>query len=1549
MDTRPANDFDDVLAKIRRECTDKRDLGARFEKITKGFLKTDKLYANRFSRVWLWKEWPKNDGADTGIDLVAEEWRDGSLCAIQCKCYADDGSISMKAVSTFLAKAASLGIKNKILVYTGERATGHAMKVLEDSKCQILSQSGFRDSSVDWSNYPTLARKNPKSLRKHQVSAMDDVLEGIKSKDRGKLIMACGTGKTLTSLHVAERYSGTGKIVLYLVPSISLILQTMREWSENANMKHNYIVVCSDKSTGEDGSITELESPVSTDVETLKNSLKKIPKDSLTAVFSTYHSLPVVKKAAGKLKFDIIFCDEAHRTTGVEDKSFFTLVHEDSNVKAGKRVYMTATPRVYSDVIKAKMGKVIYSMDDESKYGPVFHNFSFSDAVRQGVLSDFRVKIAIVPSEVADRDFIQSISEKSGEIPLDERTLLASVWHGLNHPDDDESPKLLQRVIAFTNRIDRSLMFAGKITDNNDTNRSLDTIVNALEPKWKTGNRVEVEHVDGKTRAIERRNQVHWLDESTTDPNTCRIISNAKCLSEGVDVPALDGVIFLNPRKSKVDVVQSVGRVMRKSPGKAYGYVILPVALPPGKAYHEALDDNKTFKVVWQVLNALRSHDENFANEINQLILDRNTENTAPTKRISVSILEGDYTEEKPRSEFFAKIKSKLVEKVGDIDYYDKYGQKLGRAAGNIEHIIKGRMDDPDVSGEIMRLHEGLKEIINDSVTVEETVRIIAQHMVLSRVFDSLFQGEFASHNPVSTTLGDVVRKLRLDAELESLSGFYEDVEWELEAITTREARQNFIKKIYENFFKSIAKKETEQHGIVYTPVVIIDFILNSVQDVLRDEFWTEFADRQVKILDPFTGTGTFISRLLESGMLGESIYEKYKHDLYANEMILLAYYVATVNIETTYSSLRQGNRYVPFDGINYTDTLRLNPRWREGVQYRRSGTKLDEAFRDAHKRIQHQRGSHLHVIIGNPPYSVGQKNANDNNPNMKYPELDKRIENTYKTKTKTVRVTSLYDSYVRSIRWASDRIGHSGIIGFVTNASFIRSDTTAGIRACLQKEFTDVWVFDLRGNQRTQGEISKKEGGKVFGSGSRSPVAITILVKNPKKNRCTIHYKDIGDYHSREEKLVFIKKVVSINGIADWKEIEPDDHYDWVEQRNDNFSAYLPIGTKDVKAGKSERSIFQIFSLGVSTNRDVWVYNSSKKKLVENMNIHINYANDQKDPSNPITNPKKAKFTRGLKNKLRKSKSLFDKNKIRISLYRPFFKQYLYFDKSRFYNEDIHLFLKFFPQADSQNLIICYGNRPDMGMFGVLITNITTDLGLMTPAPVQCFSQYIYENNKRKENITNYTLHNYQTHYEDKTITKSDIFYYVYGLLHHHGYRTKYTHNLSKELAHIPMAPDFWTFSRTGKKLADLHLSWETCKRYDLGNPKSEFGKYEKMSFARIKKNGKQVKDITTLKINGIVVFDNIPKTDYQVNGRTPLEWAIDRYKRTVDKESGIVNDATDVDIILLIERLVYVGVESDRLISELPEEFEPKDWKLKKTGLDAHMDLGEPAQSVL
>ena len=1173
----PSRTFDDVLERIRDEAQNTRELGDKFEKITRDFLKTDKLYQNRFEKVWLWKEWPQNDGVDTGIDLVARE-RDGSLCAIQCKCYADDGSLNEVGISNFIAKASSLGKKLKktfhtILVYTGDEITSNAQKILKDDHTGIITPEHFRQSSIDWSDFPRIQKKKPKDLRPHQINALNDVLEGLRKHDRGKMIMACGTGKTLTALHIAEKHVGRGGIILYLVPSISLILQSMREWSENANMKHNYIAVCSDKSTGEDGSITELESPVSTDAKTLRPYIKNLPIDSMNVVFSTYHSIQTVEQAMKGKSFDLALCDEAHRTTGTEGKSYYTRIHDEENLRAKKRLYMTATPRVYSDAIKSlgsRKGKVIYSMDDESRYGPDFHKLSFTDAVHKyNVLADFKVKIAIVDADKVDKDFQQSVADKDRSMPLDEKTLLAAVWHGMRYPEDDESsPKLLQRVIAFCNRIDRSEMFAGIMKDPEDNDRSFEGVVNEINQKKQTGYNVEVRHIDGKHRALHRRDEMRWLDESHLKPNTCRIISNAKCLSEGVDVPALDGVVFLNPRKSVVDVVQSVGRVMRSVPGKDFGYVILPVAIPAGIEYNKAMDDNKTFKVVWEVLNALRSHDEEFAREINKLILDKRPENTGQiTPRISVSIIDSDNSEKEPISALFDKIKSKIVRKVGDFDYYDKYGQKLGNATHTIEARLKNRIDsDSTTKQEIQKFHAGLKIMINDSVTEKATIQAISQHMVLSRVFDELFSGQFTSHNPISIAFNSVISKIRFDEELEDLEEFYADVKKEVSGINTTEARQNFIKKIYGNFFESADKKGTEQHGIVYTPVEIIDFIINSVQHVLKKEFNTDFNSRAVKVLEPFAGTGSFLVRLLESGYITSNLYEKYKHDIYANELILLAYYIATVNIETTYSSLRKGGKYVPFDGISYTDTLQINPLYREDVRHRKVDSKIIGEFKTAHQRIKHQRSSHLHVLMGNPPYSVGQSNYNNDSANTSYPELDARITNTYSKNTNSRAKNALYDSYVRSIRWASDRIGISGIIAFITNASFIKSEAAAGIRASLVEEFTDIWCFDLRGNQRTQGETSKREGGKIFGSGSRAPVAITILVKNPNKKKYAIHYKDIGDYLTQGEKLKTVKNVRSIQGIDDWQIIKSDEHHDWVDQRNKSFLKYTVMGNKQNK-----------------------------------------------------------------------------------------------------------------------------------------------------------------------------------------------------------------------------------------------------------------------------------------------------------------------------------------------------------------------------------------------
>ena len=608
-------------------------------------------------------------------------------------------------------------------------------------------------------------------------------------------------------------------------------------------------------------------------------------------------------------------------------------------------------------------------------------------------------------------------------------------------------------------------------------------------------------------------------------------------------------------------------------------------------------------------------------------------------------------------------------------------------------------------------------------------------------------------------------------------------------------------------------------------------------------------------------------------------------------------------------------------------------------------------------RRIAEQQKRRINVIVGNPPYSAKQSNYDEENPNLSYPYVDARIKETYAKKTNSANINSLYDSYIRAFRWASDRIAESGIVAFITNGGFLRSEAASGVRAYMYEEFTDVWCFDLRGNARTQGEPRKQEGGNIFGSGSRAPVTITILVRNPDKKKHEIHYNDIGDYLSRGQKLKIIGDASSITGIKKWQVKEPDKNHDWLDQRDDTFTEYVPIGSKETKSGKGdENAIFRMFSRGIATGRDAWVYNSSKHKLSTNMKRHINYCNRQ-DLDSPKIDPQQAKWSDELSGSLARlnSKPMFEKGLIRIALYRPFFKQCVYFEEKAFIHR-AHRMPLFFPKARSENLVICVPYR-FTGNFSAFISNITPDLQVIFNG--QYFALYTYNNGSRCDNITDYALKEYQTHYNNDKIAKVDIFYYVYGLLHHPGYRKKYANNLSKELPHVPMAPDFWAFSKAGKALADLHLGYfnedKEDNRHPLGQPKRRFGKPVKLAFEKYRdpETGRQRTNYTRLKINGILAYDNIPETNYRVNGRTPLEWLADRYRFTTDKDSGITNDPceslTENDMVSLVERAVHVGVMSDEIIGSLPEEFEPAEWTPKKTGLDAHMDLGEPTQSVL
>ena len=824
---------------------------------------------------------------------------------------------------------------------------------------------------------------------------------------------------------------------------------------------------------------------------------------------------------------------------------------------------------------------------------------------------------------------------------------------------------------------------------------------------------------------------------------------------------------------------------------------------------------------------------------------------------------------------------------------------------------------------EIISLHNELKELMNESITIDDTIQIISQHIILSKVFKDLFK---EIDNPIVSALDNVTKKMNLGSRLGKLDNFYNEMRLNHVNIKDDATKQNLIKDVYESFFKGSNPKETTKYGLVFTPIEVIDFIIHSTQHLLQKNFKIHFNDRNVKILDPFAGAGTFITRILQSGLITTNMYEKYKNDLYANEIILLAYYVSTINIETTYANLRHGKKYVRFNGMRYTDTFSQDPRFRYDSNHRRDQIKIHEGvLKEEKKRVLQQKGSHVHVIVGNPPYSAGQKDFNEQNRNTPYPKIDARIKDKYVTGMNVKNINKLYNSYIRALCWASDRIGDSGIIALVIPSVFLRSDTTAGIRASLHKEFNEIWCFDLRGNGNITGD-----GRSVFeypgqsSGGTKTPVVIAILVKNPKKNNHVIWYSSLEDkYKSGPDKRNRIKELKSISGVKKWQEVIPDKYHDWLTTRNDVFYQYVPIGSEIAKSSGNENAIFRLFYQGVGTSRDPWTYNSSKSDLIDNMTKHITYCNAQ-DLDNPIIDPTQAKWTDDLSHRLKNTTPKFNKNQIRIALYRPFFKQYLYYDK--IFNHRIKIVTKAFPNNDSENLVIILTNR-FIDEFSTIVTNMIPDLNILTSD--QCFPFFIYENNLKKENILDATVMEYRSRY-DKNITKKDIFYYVYGMLHHPGYKKKFNNNLIHDFPHIPMAPDFWPFSKIGKKLVELHLNFEKCKRYNL-NAKT-VQKYKKIKFIQNDRASNKI-DIS---VDDQII--NIPLINYKIGRRTPVSWVVYMYNVTTDNKCGITNDRRSSDIIADIERAVYLGLETDKMIEQLPLEFEPNDGVPHKIGLELH-----------
>ncbi|WP_186010708.1 DEAD/DEAH box helicase [Burkholderia gladioli] len=1631
-----------LLDTFRHTAVTEREKGTYFEELIVTYLRNEATYRDLYSDVWTYAEWADLQGLDkrdTGIDLVAKTQGTAEYHAIQCKLFAPDHKVQKSDIDSFFTASGKKPFTRRIIVATTNHWSEHAEDALLDQQPPVskIDLTALEESQIDWGQYQPKAApviKAKKELRPHQTNALNAVVHGLADADRGKLIMACGTGKTFCSLKIAETLAGAGKRVLFLVPSLSLLSQSLTEWTQESATPLHSFAVCSDSDVGkkrkkEDDMVQtfvhELRYPATTDSARLAAEMaKRHDASHMSVVFSTYHSIDVISRAQkqfGMADFDLIVCDEAHRTTGAtfgdDDESTFVRVHDADYICAAKRLYMTATPRIYGDSAKATAERdnvALCSMDDKALYGDELFVITFSEAVKRGLLVDYKVIVLAVEEAHVNRRLQDLLKDENNQLKVDDAAKIVGCWKALSKQGltedlvGDGDP--MSRAVAFCQVIEVSKGAKTHKVSSKQIAGMFQAVVEAYQESEETEEfeqaarlHCEAEHVDGGMNASEKEAKLAWLKAETPE-NTCRILSNVRCLSEGVDVPALDAVLFLTPRNSQVDVVQSVGRVMRNAPGKMRGYVVLPVVIPAGVEPHEALNDNKTYAVVWQVLQALRSHDDRFDAMVNKLdLIGKDTskmEVIAITDKIQKKQQKANGTKNKDAGkggftigeavkkrtpqeqhelefeigEIEKAIYAKLVQKVGNRHHWEDWANDIAKIARTHIDRITGIIENPANTKErdaFDSFAAELRDDLNGSITDGEIIEMLAQHLITKPVFDALFADySFAKHNPMSLAMQsvlDVLHEHRLDKEADTLERFYESVKMRAEGIDNAAGKQKIVVELYDKFFRNAFPKMTERLGIVYTPVEVVDFIIHSIAHVLETEFGQTLGSKGVHIIDPFVGTGTFVTRLLQSGHITpEELPHKYKHEIHANEIVLLAYYIAAVNIEAVYHGI-VGGKYQPFEGICLTDTFQMYE----------TEDMVDALLEQNSARRKRQKKLDIRVIMANPPYSVGQASANDNNQNVAYPHLDSRIRCTYAERSNATNKNALYDSYIRAIRWASDRIGESGVIGFVTNANFLETGTFGGLRQCLADEFSSIYVFHLRGNQRTVGEQSRMEGGKIFGSGSRAPIAISLLVKNANAvQHGQIYFHDIGDYLSREQKLEKISAFASIRGIAEvggWQVIEPDQHGDWLDQRDDSFGEYIPMGDKD---GKENSTLFASYSSGVKTQRDAWCYNASKVGLTANVTRMIDFYNaeaarfsdkfaklDKKARETKVdsfvsNDPTQISWSVNLKQALVKDRRLvFEKNSLTPSLYRPFTSQWLYYNRSL--NERQYQMQRVFPSTNADNRVICINGVGAQKAFSVLASDSLPDLHFLQTG--QCFPMYLYEGEAsdetdetphnvdlfattgqmKKETTRSYALTDaglahFQSAYPGESISKEAIFYYVYGLLHSPDYRERYADTLRKELPRIPCvktAADFWAFSKAGHKLADLHVNYETVEKHPL---QIEGGgllltdadyRVEKMRYG---KNGKD-KDLTTLIYNDKITVKGIPLEAYEyvVNGKPALDWVVERQCVKVDKDSGIVNDANDYAVetmnnprypLELFQRVVTVSLETMKIVKSLP-----------------------------
>ncbi len=1559
--------FDDLINQINTVSNDvQRERGTLFEKLTLAYLKNEPTYKALYQNVWLLSEVPESYGIpkkDTGVDLVAEQ-KNGDLVAIQAKFYTN--KVGKSAINSFVAELGKSYYQRGLIVSTMDDWNSNARETIDQNEkgIEIIGLSDLRNSQIDWSQFnferpENVVVKKPKKLREYQQTAKDNALSHFKENERGQLIMAPGTGKTFTSLKISEALAkdknGPFK-VLYLVPSIQLLTQTLRGWNNDTELTITSMAVTSDRdaSRGTDGTedikASDIGYPATTSSKKILQNwhdFESLPKPTdMLVVFSTYQSIEVIGEAQkeGFPEFDFIISDEAHRTTGAheatKEASAFSKVHSNTNVKGLKRMYQTATPKIYGESAKknAKDKSILLSsMDDESKYGEVFFRMGFGQAVSRDILTDYKVMVLAVDEAAIQKDMQRTLADPENGLNIDDVGRIVGIWNGMMRRNGYKNPiknspydgAPLERAIAFTRTIEESKKVSSQFEEVVN-----EYISEAIEDE---SIHLSMRHADGQMNALQKGEVLDWLANPNKPADEARIVSNVRFLTEGIDIPTLDAVIFLSPKKSQVDIVQAVGRIMRKAEGKDYGYIILPIVIPTGEKPETILDNNKNYETVWQVINALRSVDERFEAMIDKL-------NMAKPKQLKVigvgsspdQVNDQDKTTENTPvqtelefewDKFEGAIFGKIVQKVGDRKYLENWSKDVAKIAERQINWIKNKLSDKKdpISLEFKKFVSSLQHNINDSIDEKQAAEMLSQHLITKPIFEALFsEYSFVNQNPVSQAMESIVSELEkagFAKEQENLEPLYESVRMRAEGIEKAEDKQKIIVTLYDKFFKTAFKATTERLGIVFTPIEVVDFIVHSVDDVLKKHFGKSLASKDVHILDPFTGTGTFIVRTLtylkEQMDAGEislaDITRKFMKELHANEIVLLSYYIAAINIESTFDEINGDEEgYVPFEGIVLTDTF-------ESTET--EDTLDDDYFGTNDERLKRQQKVPITVIMGNPPYSAKQKNEDGNQIRTTYEKLDASLQNSWVETSTATNKNNLFDSYIRAMRWSSDRISDNGVIGFITNNSFIDGNAMDGMRQSLLEEFSDIYVLNLKGGIRGKTkDQSALEGGNIFDI--MTGVTIIMLIKKSDYTvEGRIHYLDIGNNLDKYQKLEKLKNWKSLNGAtSEFQNIIPNEKGDWINQRNSNFDELISLGNK-----KGSDSLFIDYTGGLKTGRDNWSWNFSKEQVELSMKSSIDYYNQYLGDTNIYKEDvPDISWTRSLKQRFeRRETQSWQGERMYLGMYRPFTKKHVYYAQA--WIDRQYQMTKVLPSSTSSNLMISLSNKTGGKQFSTLIVDVLPDVNLFTGGS-QNLPKYLYRNNDTGnlfDNSEKYSAIRHEVLNKLPNLSEEDAMYYVYGLFHSIQYGKVYYEDLAKSFPKIPNVKHKEKYIKIGKELADLHLNYENqpiCEGIDVQISELNY---------RVKKMKHPKKGVLdTIIYNESITIKNIPEKAYEyvVNGRPAIEWIINQYQVKTDKKSGITDDPNEFSddpkyILNLLLSVITVSMRTLELIDELPE----------------------------